>query len=148
MLGIISRGKGFSFMQRVIARLLVSVLLLSALAPLASAAQPAPACCIRKPVTRDAGMSGMHCHEAAGHSHDMAAMASRAPSETHSLRSRDCCASHECCRSNVRSQWAHVGPSLQARRLKLVQSRVAVPITSSDFAAPSDSHSGRSPPLA
>ena len=135
-------------MQRVIARLLVSVLLLSALAPLASAAQPAPACCIRKPVTRDAGMSGMHCHEAAGHMHDMAAMASGAPSETHSLRSRDCCANHECCRSNVRSQWAQVGPALQARRLKLVQSHIAAPISSSAFAAPSDSHSGRAPPLA
>lgn len=135
-------------MQRVIARLLVSVLLLSAVAPLASAAQRASACCIRKPVTRDTGMSGMHCHEAAGHLHDMAGMPSSVPTETRSLRSRDCCANHECCRSNVRSQWAQVGRSLQARRLKLVQSHIAALVISSDFAAPSDSHSGRAPPLA
>ena len=66
-------------MQRIIASLLLSVFILTPLAPAALApTQPVAQHCVRQPSTKtDAAMSGMHCHEAATHTHrSMAAMPS------------------------------------------------------------------------
>ena len=137
-------------LQRIVASLLLSVLLLTPLAPAALAtAQPIPQHCVRQPLVRDAAPSGMHCHEAAAHSHHSMASGTESTSTSrsgHQFRSNGCCTNHDCCNSTVRAQWAQFVPAVAFTAAELVQiASVAVPV-SPRVAPRFDTNSGRAPP--
>jgi hypothetical protein len=92
-------------MNRWTAKFLLLVLLGGMCAPMAAAVSMPADHCLRKPLaTTMPSMPGCHPHD-----HDHATEAK--PSDTSlTIRSKQCCNGHECCRSMVRSHSAHIGP--------------------------------------
>ena len=92
-------------MQRTVARVLVLVLLVGMYGPLALAVSSpvSPAHCQRQPATEKPAHH--HCHEGMVQSAEI-------PEAPATLKNSDCCINHECCRSLVRSQWAHFSLTL------------------------------------
>lgn len=96
-------------MHRLTAKALVLVLLLGAFAPYTAAVA-----LVRLPYA-----IGDHCtlahspakvtQSAACHHHTTSTVSETAPAVLlHDLRSKPCCNGHECCRSQVRAQWANL----------------------------------------
>jgi len=136
-------------MQRATARLVLMVLLLGVLVPAANAVALDPmhdqmhACCRRKPV--QSTMAGMpHCHEMAGPAPD-----SNSPTDRSEPRliSSNSCASHECCRSLARSQWAQPAQFAAGRNLETLSFNTARRTPQARTITPGDIHSGRAPPI-
>jgi len=104
LLGI---GPDVGNMRRVLATWLLLVIPLGTFGPLALAASssvPAAHCNRR---TLAAQTAHHHCHEIAE-----ARESTPAPSSSAAFQNTSCCVNHECCRSLVRSQWAHFSPSI------------------------------------
>jgi hypothetical protein len=135
-------------MQRLVARLLLSVFLLTTIAPMAlAAAQPTPQHCDRKPLAAEPAPSGMHCHEAAAHAHHgMAAPATTPFSSDRQFRSNNCCNNHDCCNSTVRAHWAQFIPAVSAAAMDSVQRPAGTVPDSGRLSSLFDDHSGRAPP--
>jgi len=131
-------------MQRATARLVLLILLLGVILPAANAVgmDQTPACCRRKPM--QSAMAGMpHCHEMAAAVSD-SDVTTTSPSE-HAISSNSC-ASHECCRSLARSQWAQVAQSPVTRNLATLTFDIASRASGAPRVTPSNDHSGRAPP--
>ncbi len=113
-------------MQRLTAKLLVFVLLAGICAPFAAAApvQAAGAHCARKPLQASPAneLPSCHHHHAAGPVDHPAA---KQNSSAQSVRSNQCCDDHECCRSMVRSLWAHPCPQGSFRIIAQAESITA-----------------------
>jgi len=110
-------------MQRLTARLLLVLVLVSVLAPLGLAATAAPphACCRRHPMAI-------------------------APAGDAQIRAVPACCDHDCCRSVTLTQWAHVGPTAGWFATFVSISAHPVPQSASPTSAVDHAHSGRAPP--
>jgi hypothetical protein len=107
-------------MHRVTAKALVLVLLLGVFTPFAAFASTAPTYatgdhCTRLPVTRQVEASS-GCHH-----HGSAATPADAPVPRTDLRSKPCCNGHECCRLQVRAQWAQVALRTQLQQSDFIE---------------------------
>jgi len=124
-------------MRRLTANLLVLVLLAGICAPFAAAGamQQAGAHCLRKPLApvRVSDVPNCHQHHMAG-AEQLPARNSSAPA----MRSNPCCNGHECCRSSVRSRWAHASFASHVRIVAQAEGLYAprlVPLHSSESLA-------------
>jgi hypothetical protein len=143
--------------QRIIASVLLSVLLLTPLAPaLVTQAETAAQHCVRPTLAHAASQqlhasglqsSGMQCHEGMPHAMAESSQSSddSKPKSDHQFGSNRCCTSHDCCNSTVRSQWAQSSPSVFTT-VEPTQILSALPI----FSTPQSLHfilsRGRAPP--
>jgi hypothetical protein len=90
-------------MNRWTAKVLLLVLLAGICAPMAASMSMPADHCVRKPLAAPMpAKPGCHHHEHA--------TATQPSSTSLTLRSKQCCEGHECCRSMVRSHSAQVGP--------------------------------------
>ena len=140
-------------MQRIVAGLLFAVFLLSPIAPAFAAVQPPqPMACHRpalttspaEPASAPASAAMEHCH---GMGNDPAHASTARPASTseHTL-ARGCCADHDCCRRQDRSQAIHLSSAVPLCCLDAANANVTLPTQSVRSTNASDAHSGRAPP--
>jgi len=133
-------------MLRVTAKTLVLVLLVGVFAPYAAFASTAPAYatgdhCARMPVTRHVeASSGCHHHGAAVTTPDT-------PAPRSALRSKPCCNGHECCRSQVRAQWAQVALRNQLQQSDFVEQLLSAATPQSHVSHVDPFRPVRAPPI-
>jgi hypothetical protein len=128
LLGFDSKVRLKRTMHRLTARILLSLLLVSAFAPVAlafSAPLPQHACCVRK---------AHHCHESA-----------TPESGQRSIGAQDCC-NHDCCRAVTTSQWAHPQSQADGSFAHDIQSYLGLSSPSSPNGEVSRFQSARAPP--